>query len=262
MAAGSPVFLTLSAQTFTLIDPGGDITLTAPGSRQLTISSGAGATTVNNGNLRFGGIPLSGGGIQFTASGAPFGANGDFWQDTTQKCIMFQANGVKEYTTRSMFVQTADATVGNTVAETALTGTGIGTLTFSTNFFVIGKSFRVRAYGIIASAGANLTIKVKLGSTIMAATAADATGAITGTTNWALDCMLTCRTTGASSTSKTVGKFDFFTTGILAGAFDLTDQGSTFDSTATQALSVTAQWGTGAPAETLTCNNLVVETIA
>ena len=48
----------------------------------------------------------------------------------------------------NMFVQTATKTITNTVTETSILGTGVGTDIFPADFFVSGKMVRITLAGV------------------------------------------------------------------------------------------------------------------
>jgi len=172
------------------------------------------------------------------------------WYDTGSLSVMPM---------RTIFVQTADGTAGNSTSETNLDSTGVGTKVIPANWFIAGRGLHVKANGIITNtATPNLTIKFKFNGTVMAATAANATVAITGTTNWYVDFLMTCRVAGLTSTSYSVGAFEYFSTGLVNAQYDMTDQGSAFSNAVTLTCGLTAAWGTSNASNTMTCKNLIV----
>lgn len=78
---------------------------------------------------------------------------------------------------QNLFAQTTNQTVANTVTETTLIDGGVGTLALPANFFKVGKSIRFELLGYHSStANPNITIKVKLGSTVVLTTGAVTSG--------------------------------------------------------------------------------------
>jgi hypothetical protein len=133
-----------------------------------------------------------------------------FWNDSTRKTVCQYINGIQACPPGVIFVQTADGGPSNTVNETSLFGTGVGTRTLPANFFVAGKTVRVFMKGYMNTAGSspgNLTVRVKYGSTLLGTTttAALVTGA--NEFEWTIDTTITCRTTGASGTVSMQGTF-------------------------------------------------------
>jgi hypothetical protein len=150
---------------------------------------------------------------------------------------------------RGLYTQTADSTpIINTTVETSLLDGGVGSLSVPPNAFKVGDSFHAIATGHISAANNNtLRIRIKTGSIVLADT-----GVITmsGATN--KDCKLeiyfTIRTLGVSGVASIVTGGTFMYTKDASSAFEgitfstLTSTG--FDTTITNTLQVTAQWGT------------------
>jgi len=208
--------------------------------RLVAVASTTGAASVN--------IPTG------TAPTSP--SSGDLWHDSTQKGLQAQAAGVKQTLSGVLFTQTASAAVTNTTTETTLVSTGVGTATLPANFFVAGKTVRVRARGFYASTGAtSLTLRLKLGGTTVAASA----GFSSTVSNPAFEVSadITCRTTGGSGTVFAQG---MFVTTLISSALTST-AATTIDTTASQAVSLTAQWGAASTDHSITVTNLTVEVV-
>lgn len=161
--------------------------------------------------------------------------------------------------TANLFTQTASAAAANTTAETALSSTGEGSLTLPANYLRVGRTIHVRASGFhSSSAGPTIRIRIKLGSTGVLDTTAINSG--NGTNKmWLAEGTITCRTTGASGTVFGQGYYaEFHPSGTTDSMVNTGT--NTIDTTVPQAVSVTAQWGTASPSNTITCTNLTVET--
>jgi len=157
----------------------------------------------------------------------------------------------------SLFVQTNSVTVGNTVSELTLLGTGQGSLTLGANFFRAGKSFRIWARGVISDTGTpTLRIRVKLGATTILDTTAVTLAGTLSNNEWEMNCLVTCRTVGVSGTVFAQGHFQEFPNNRLGMPNTTT---STIDTTASQVINITALWGTADPANTMTCTNVMIE---
>lgn len=112
--------------------------------------------------------------------------------------IWAQVNG-NVVNPRALFVQTATVTIANTVTETSIIGTGVGSMTLAANFLQPGTMLRFTAIGIhTASGNPNVTINVKIGGTTVA------TGTVASQTSTneiaEISVYLTCRTAGAGGT--------------------------------------------------------------
>lgn len=165
--------------------------------------------------------------------------------------------GRKGHPEAVLFVQTDTVTVANTTTETALSGTGVGSLVLPANFLIIGRTIRIRGFGYHSSTGnPTVTFRVKLGSTTV--------GTVTGTggngTNdgFEFDGVLTCRTTGASGTVQPQGKYqELHPSGLIEGGGSTSTV--TIDTTVSQTISLTFQWGTANAGNTISLTNFIVE---
>lgn len=189
------------------------------------------------------------------AAGSIGTVEGDISNSSTQKCITAFVDGIQQYDSRTLFVQTASGVCANTTTETNISSTGVGTLTLPSNFFVVGKTLKIKAFGFHSSTGTpNLTIKIKLGSTVICTTGAHATH---GGSNHGIeiDALITCRTTGGSGT--------VFAQGVVHDDTDhipmVNTTTSTISTTSSQALTITAQWGTASASNTITLTNFVLK---
>ena len=150
----------------------------------------------------------------------------------------------------------ASATVANTASETTIVGTVTGGKTLPAALLVAGKTVRVRAFGVLSSTGTpNLTVKVKFGSTVIATTGAVAQSGTPTDVGWELDCLITCRTTGASGTVFAQGVFRYGTVVMPLAA----TAAVTVDTTGAHIIDLTAQWGAMDPGNTITCTNGAIE---
>ena len=176
---------------------------------------------------------------------------GDMWHDSTQKQYATYTSGIKQMLVGTIFTQTADKTVANTVTKTSIIGTGVGTLTLPANFFVAGKSVKFEIHGYHSStANPNITISFELGGTTVATTGAIASG--NGSNDgFTVSGIITCRTTGSSGTVSAAGEYlELHNNGTRKG---VTQSGTTtINTTTAQVLDCTVTWGTAAAGNTLT----------
>jgi hypothetical protein len=208
--------------------------------RDLFLSGAAylGAATTSKPSLR---MPVG------TAPSSP--TVGDVWNDSTQKSIIGYIDTVKQALLGVLFTQTADKAVTNTVTETTILGTGVGTLTLPANFFVAGKTIRIKISGVYSTVvvtGDTVTVKVKCGSTVIASKTTSSL--LTGATNlfWAGEIDITCRTTGATGTVQPSGSVWYQVTTVGGIAEDELNNGAataTIDTTTSNALDVTVTHG-------------------
>lgn len=172
---------------------------------------------------------------------------GDIWNDSTQKAHTTFVDGLNQKLSSCIFTQTADATVTNTVTETSILGTGVGTKTLPANFLVAGKSVRIRVGGVYSTpiGTPSIVIKVKLGTTVIATVTTTSLLASASSLEFDGEVFITCRTTGASGTVMTHGDIEYATgiTGTIA--VDSLNNGgatTTVDTTASKAIDVTVTW--------------------
>lgn len=158
----------------------------------------------------------------------------------------------------ALFAQTQTVTVANTASETTITGTGNGTLTLPANFLVAGRTIKFSAFGF-HSATANPTIRVRIyaGTSVLLDTGTVTTANSTNA-QWDLRGQIVCLTTGVSGTVNGQG----FWTEAQAGAniFGMVNTSAVIlDTTSSQTLKMTVQWGTASSSDTITMTNFLVE---
>lgn len=176
--------------------------------------------------------------------------------------------------TGAAFSSTASVTVSTAVTAT-LVGSGVGSLTIPAAGLIAGRTVRLRAFGYLTTTASPSTLifLVKLGSTTVAnsnaGTALAPTASLTTAKPWAMECSITCRTTGASGTvlplgvvrmaaSATAG-FSAATVGEVLISNTATPTTTTIDTTASQALDFqVTNAGTGT---TVVCTNFEMEVL-
>ncbi len=149
-----------------------------------------------------------------------------------------------------VFVATADVTVANTVTETSIIGIGNGQLVVPGNTSKIGDLFYFSAQGRF-SASANPTLKLKL---LLAGAVLADTGAVVisnGTDiHWFITGEAVVRSLGVTGTIMVSG-------GFITSAGDhfkfVNTVPITIDTTVNKLADISAQWGTAAAGNTITC---------
>lgn len=205
-----------------------------------------------------------GGAVNMTPITAPSNnVEGDFWNDSTQKCQTYYADGVKQYASTTLFSQTATATITNTTSTLTLLSTGVGTLTLPANFWVTGKTLSINMGGVFSTliTPGNVTISATLGATTIA------TGTITNilasATNNAFMGFLdiTCRATGGSGTIICNGNVNYDTGTLARGFLALNNAGATtlVDTTASMAIDVKLAWATASASNVISSTTARVE---
>lgn len=147
-----------------------------------------------------------------------------------------------------LFAQTANSTpITNTIVETSLINGGVGSLSVPANGFQIGDSFRAVMAGILnATNNQTIRIRVKSGSVVLLDSGAQPISNITNNV-FSLNIDFTIRQLGAAGVASIVslGTFHYTKTsnGVLEGfAFNQVNN-TTFNTTISNTLNITVQWG-------------------
>lgn len=148
-----------------------------------------------------------------------------------------------------LFAQTGNSTpITGTNVETTLINGGVGTLTVPANGFSVGDSFRVVMGGVMNAAN-NQTIRIKLETGPIILLDSGAQGLTSAITNdiWSLNVDFTIKQLGSAGTASIVslGRFSYVKTnnGAVEGFGFNTVNNTTFDTTVSNTLNITAQWG-------------------
>lgn len=160
----------------------------------------------------------------------------------------------------SLFTSFTGVTIANSAVETSLIGAGAGILTLPSYYFHPGRTIRVKATGIVSTTGTpNFTVNAKVQGTTRATVTKAFAGTIADNT-FEIEILLTCYTTGAGGTAWIQGSFKCDgTTFNYAGL--ATTAAFTLNTTTTNAIDLSFQWGTANPANTITCTNVTVEAL-
>ena len=170
--------------------------------------------------------------------------------NTVQNALKSSANSIQQFLVGTIFTKTSDTTVANTVVETNILGTGIGSLTIGADNLKVGKTIAIKVSGFHSSAGnPDLTVRVRLGGTLIASgtiTCGNGTNA-----GFNIQAEITCRSIGVAGTVSCKGAYEEeHSSGGLAGIVKTTD--TTIDTTVNQALTVTVEWSAASVNNTIT----------
>ena len=149
----------------------------------------------------------------------------------------------------NLYTQTASSTpVTNTTTETSLLDGGLGSLSIPADGFNVGDSFHAILTGHISAVNNHtLTIRIKAGSVVFATTEAITMAGTTGK-HWKLEVFFTVRTIGAAGVASIATGGAFMYTKNASTNFEginfSTENTTTFDTTISNTLSITAQWDT------------------
>jgi hypothetical protein len=148
-----------------------------------------------------------------------------------------------------LFAQTSNSLSASGVIEQSIIGSGVGTLTVPANGFQIGDSFQASLDGILSCVGtATLHIHVKtLGGVILADTGIIAMDTTTAK-SWLLTLYFTIRNVGVNTVASisSGGLFSYIKNAgtNFEGYVLSTINNTTFDTTISNTLVITAQWNT------------------
>ena len=148
-----------------------------------------------------------------------------------------------------LFNQTGSSTpVVNTTSELSLIGGGIGTLTVPANGFTKGDAYHAIVTGTLsAQNNNNLRIRIKTGAVVLADTG-NITMAGATSNGYRLEIYFSIHETGAAGVADIATAGAFMYTKEASTAFEginfSTINSTTFDTTISNTLSVTAQWDT------------------
>lgn len=156
------------------------------------------------------------------------------------------------------FTQLSTVTVANSIVETSLIGSGVGSLVFPANYFTVGKTLRINANGFHSSvANPDITIKVKLNSTIILNSEAVASHADVNS-EFIITGEVCFRTIGQNGTIFAQGVYT--EAGPSSNTGDMVNTAAiTINTTIAQTLTITAQWGTASNSNTISLTNLRVD---
>jgi len=147
-----------------------------------------------------------------------------------------------------LYAQTANSTpITATTSERSLIDGGVGTLSVPANAFSVGDSFLASMTGIISSANnETIRIKVKSGSVILG-DSGFITLPQTTVKHFDLRIVFTVRQVGAAGTASIAVAGEFTYSKDASNAFEGSDfstvNTTTFDTTTSNVLDITAQWG-------------------
>ena len=148
-----------------------------------------------------------------------------------------------------LFAQTANSTIiTNTTAETSLINGGVGSLTVPANGFTVGDSFRA-VFGGVMNANNNQTIRIRVrtGGIVLLDSGLQNLGSSVINDVWSLNIDFTIRQIGAAGVASIVslGAFHYTKTNnasVQGFGFNIVNN-TTFNTTISNTLDVTAQWG-------------------
>ena len=165
-----------------------------------------------------------------------------------------------------LFAQTANSTIiTDTTVESSLVNGGVGTLSIPANGFTVGDSFRAIVAGVLNSTNnQTITIRAKAGSITLLDSGAQTISNITNDV-FTLNVDFTIRQIGAVGLASIVslGAFHYTKTvnGSIQGfAFNVVNN-TTFDTTVSNTLDITVEWGASDPGNSIYSDIFVLNKI-
>jgi hypothetical protein len=155
-----------------------------------------------------------------------------------------------------LYTQTNSSTpVTNTTTETSLLDGGLGTLTVPANMFKVGDSFHAVATGHIAAVNNHtLRVRIKSDGIVLADTGSIIMSGVTAG-HWKLEVEFVVRALGPSGTARIATGGTFFYTKNASNSFEgtnfSTETSTGFDTTISNTLVITAQWGTASTSDSI-----------
>lgn len=148
-----------------------------------------------------------------------------------------------------LFAQTANSTsVSGTTVETSIINGGVGTLTVPANGFVVGDSFNAALSGVMnAVNNQTIRIRVKAGSIVLLDSGVQSLTNSIINDIWTLSVDFTIRQIGGAGVAS-IASFGRFTyaksnNGTVEGFGINTINSTTFNTTISNTLTITVQWG-------------------
>lgn len=170
--------------------------------------------------------------------------------------------------TGGLYSQTSNSTpVANTITETSLINSamGVGNLSVPAFGFSVGDSFHAKLIGLISSANnQTIDIRIKSDSVVLANTGLVSIATSTNR-KWEINIYFTIRNIGRAGVASIVsgGMFSYVknaSTSFEGADFSLVNN-TTFDTTISNTLDITLQWGAANPSNSIFTQLFVLQKI-
>ncbi len=158
--------------------------------------------------------------------------------------------------TNGIYAQTGNSTIITGITESTLINGGVGTLTVPANGFQVGDSYRA-IFGGVMNAANNQTIRIRVeaGAIVLLDSGPQNLGSSVVNDIWSLNIDFTIRQIGGVGVASIVslGSFHYTkTNNASVQGFGFNDvNNTTFSTTISNVLNITAQWGSANPANTI-----------
>lgn len=169
-----------------------------------------------------------------------------------------------------LFTQSAQKVIANSNTETSAIGTGVGSMTLGANFWTAGRTVHIAGKGVYGTktlTPGNVTVKIKLGSTILDTTTVNAVVSSASKAGWDFDEYVTCQSISSNiCTFSLGGGFKYAAanpaaTNLAQLYAEMNNSGDlvTASATTSQLLDVTITWTTADVANISTTTAAVAE---
>jgi predicted RecA/RadA family phage recombinase len=203
------------------------------------------------------GIKIHEYGTERTSLGADDYIDIDYWNGASYETAKIKGSAVRQTIKPQLFAQTENGpTISGTTAESSILGAGEGSLTVPADAFAVGDSFHVNINGLLNSANnEDITIRIKSGSVVLTTSGAINLPQCTNQ-KFELELDFTIRAIGAGGVAEiaSAGVFNFNkdSSNDWQGQGFLTVNNTDFDTTSSNTLDITIQWGSTTVANQIT----------
>ncbi len=198
-------------------------------------------------------------------SGDPTGVDGAMYYNSSSKSFRCYKNTAWRNCLGSLAY--ANTAVSNSVVNTITETNFDKNYTIPADDCQPGKVYRITARGLYGTQNwginpaSTLTIRVKIGSTVVASTGAINPGANRVNRQWTLDFNITCITAGSSGSVEGQGIFRLFTAAATEAESEVSNTATigAINFTTAQTLQLSAEWSAAYANSTVTIRQLVIE---
>lgn len=160
----------------------------------------------------------------------------------------------------TIFSQTVNKTIENTTSEISLFSAGRGIKTISANTMQVGDTVRISAGGHVSTSGSpQIEVILRVNGSEIGSTGASNLGNNLASANWNVATIMTCRSAGLNGTVAVSGFMEHNNGTIFGIAKNST---TTIDTTSDNLLQLTAIWGLASSANSITCQEAIIEYMA
>lgn len=180
----------------------------------------------------------------------------DHWNGSAFESAKINGADLRRALLGGMFTQTANGPSATGSAEQTIVGTGLGSLSVPANGFAVGDTFHANISGVMSAANnETITVRIKSGSIVLASSGAITLPTIT-TKAFEIEMDFCIRAIGAAGVAQigTTGEFTYNrdSNDRFEGKSFIQSNTTTFDTTGSNTLDITVQWGSDNVANSIT----------